>query len=248
MTQFFAPKTWQFWSSPHTRPKRVYEGLLLFSDLMFGGEGVDSFPPFIVKRFSRPGYSDIKTKEAQYQLRTGDFAKIDYPTQGFRTNPLRIELVDVNVFGSTQGPDTAGHINAGLAMMQKTWHFEDEAAAQEEGAASKAYNLFINGYIQGNPKIITILELNGQGGIGSITGTWNVIRPVLTRVNFSEINYDSQGFGTVSLDFDYKNFYFEQGWSNTQLDRRLNAATVEQRTLIADSIEKASRWATVIRF
>jgi hypothetical protein len=248
MTQFFAPKSWQFWSSPLTRPKRVYEGLLLFSDLMFGGEGINSFPPFLVKRFSRPGYTRIQTKTAKYQLRSGDFAKIDYPTQEFTTDSLRVELIDVNVFGSKQGPDTAGHINAALGMMQKTWYFEDEAAAHEEGSPSKTYDLFINGYIQGNPKIITILELSGKPGIEGILGTWNFIRPILTRATFSDISYEGQTFGTVDLDFEYKNFYFEQGWSNTQLDSRLKAAAAEQSTLIADSISKAAKWASVIRF
>ena len=57
-----------------------------------------------------------------------------------------------------------------------------------------------------------------------------------------------QSFGSVNLDFEYKNFYFEQGWSNTQLDSRLKAAAAEQSTLIADSISKAAKWASVIRF
>lgn len=220
MVDIFSPGAWQFWSNTQVRPKRVFEGLLLFSDFMFGGTDANSFPPFMVKSFSRPGYNTIGTQKSEYQLRSGDYAKIDYPTQEFTTAPIEVTLVDANI-GSTQGPDTTGHVNAALGMMQKTWNYEETAMATEEGAANKAYQLFIQGYTQGGPRIITILEINNKG---DAVGEWSIYQPVLTSATFSKIDYAGTGFGTVSLKFEYKNFKFEQGWSKRELNRRLQAA------------------------
>jgi len=205
---------------------------------MFGGEGFNSFPPFIVKNFSRPGYNRIETAPAEYQLRSGDFAKIDYPTQAFTTSPLRVTLVDVNVRGQS-GPDTAGHIATSLGMMQKTWNFESAARAHEEGKASKIYDLFIQGYVEGNPKIITIIELDGKGGS---LGIWNMFSPVLTSATFSDINYDRNDLGSIDLRFEYKNFNYESAWGRRELDRRLKAASAGRKRYISQAIETASKW------
>jgi hypothetical protein len=232
----YTPRTWQFWSTPQLRPKRVFEGVLLFSDLMFGGEGFDSFPPYLVKSFSRPGYNRIETAPAEYQLRSGDFAKIDYPTQAFTTSPLRVTLVDVNV-GGLSGADSAGHVSTALGMMQKTWNFESVAGATEEGKASKTYDSFIQGYVGGNPKIITILELDGKGGY---LGEWNMFRPVLTSATFSDINYDRAELATIDLRFEYKNFNFETPWSKRELRRRLKTAASERSRYLSEAVD----WAT----
>jgi len=205
---------------------------------MFGGEGLESFPPFMVKSFSRPGYNRIETQASEYQLRSGDFAKIDYPTQAFTVNPLRVQLADVNV-GGTGGADTAGHISTALGMMQKTWNFEETALAQEEGKPNKVYDLFIEGYVGGNPKIITIIELDGNGGA---LGEWNMYRPVLTSATFSDINYSGNDLASIDLRFEYKNFNYESAWSRRDLDRRLKAASAERKRYISSAIDAGTKW------
>ena len=235
---FFSPGSWQFWSNPIVRPKRAFEGILLFGDLMFGGATFDSFPPFMVKEFSRPGYTDINVIGAEYQLRSGDFARIDYPTQAYTPKDLTVTLADVNIFGK-EGPDTAGHINTALAMMQKTWTFEEVAMGHEEGTTSTTYQRFIEGYIGGSPQIITILELDGNGGAN---GEWSIYKPLLTRVNFSNITYDSDKLATIELTFRYKNFKFSQGWSERELDARLSAAATSRQQMISDWISRGSKW------
>ena len=234
----FSPGMWQFWSNSNVRPKRAFEAILLFSDLMFGGAGINNFPPYLVKNFTRPGYTKIDTQIGEYQLKSGDYAKIDYPTQGFQTKDLKVTLMDVNIFGS-QGADTAGHIQAALAMMQKTWTFEEAALGVEEGAVSKGYTRFIDDYIEGSPQIITILELDGHGGAN---GEWNIYKPVLTRVDFSDVNYDSSKLATIDLTFAYKNFKFTQGWSERDLERRLDAAQAGRQSNLRNWADKGSRW------
>jgi len=229
---------WQFWSNPQVRPKRSFEALLLFGDLIFGGEGIDGMPPFIVKAFSRPGFSRIETQNAKYQLRSGDFAQIDYPTGVVQYKPLTVTLADVNISGKG-GPDTAGHITSALSMMQKTWKYEEAAMAQEEGASNVVYERFINAYVQANPEIVTILELDGKGGTN---GEWSIYKPVLTGVEFSEINYDTSQFGTVRLTFAYKNFKFGQRWAERQLDKRLTAAEASRQKWIGNWIMRGTQW------
>jgi hypothetical protein len=234
----FSPGTWQFWSNSNVRPKRTFEAILLFGDLMFGGSDLGAFPPYMVKNFSRPGYDDIETQIGEYQLDSGDYAKIDYPTQGFKTKPLKVTLADVNVFG-TQGADTAGHIQAALSMMQKTWKFEETAMAHREGDPNPAYSRLLDGYIEGSPQIITILELDGRGGAN---GEWSVYKPVLTSVAFSDVNYENENIATVDLTFAYKNFKFTQGWSERQLERRLDAAAAGAGNNLSSWENKGSKW------
>jgi len=232
--QLFGPSTFQFWSNAQTRPKRVFDGILLFGDLMFGGEGYGSFPPFIVKNFSRPGYRQIGYQTSEYQLRSGDYAKIDYPDQSFQTDTLTVRLADVNMGGFGRA-DTAAHINTSLSMMQKTYGFEETAMAQEEGASNSQYDQFINSYVEGNPKVITILEL---GSSGEMIGEWRIIRPILTSATFSDITYDGTGFGSIDLRFEYKNFKFFQGYAESELASRMSAASVERRNIISSAVGK----------
>jgi len=233
----FSPGTWQFWSNSDVRPKRTYEAILLFSDLMFGGAS-NAFPPYMVKSFSRPGYRTIDSQVGEYQLRSGDYAKIDYPTQGFQTDPLEVTLMDVNVLGS-EGADTTGHINAALSMMQKTWTFEEAAMGQIEGAINSSYQRFIDGYIEGSPQIITILELDGRGGA---SGEWSIYKPILVKAGFSGVSYDRNDLATITLSFEYKNFKFTQGWSQKELEERLRAAANAQGNNIGDSVSRGSKW------
>ena len=226
----FSSRSWQFWNSSEIRPKRQFEGLLLFGDLMFGGETTDALPPFLVSSFSRPGYSKLGTSRAEYQLRSGDYAQVYYPTSEFTTNILEVELVDANVFGS-QGPDMAAHIHTALAMMQKTWVFEETAMAQEEGAPNEKYEGFVNAFIEGNPKIITILELDGHSGV---LGEWTIYKPVLTRADFSRVAQTGGRFHDIRLAFDYKNFKYDQGWGNRELESRIRSATQLRREQIGN--------------
>ena len=138
----FSPGTFQFWSNPAARPKRSWEAMLIFPDIIFGGDINQSLEPYLIKSFSRPGYSKIETQTAEYQLKSGNFAKIDYPTQGFNTKPLRVTIIDVS--NHSKGANTAAAINTSLAMQQKTMRFEKEAMANEESSVeqSEPYNLW----------------------------------------------------------------------------------------------------------
>jgi len=236
--EIFSPSMWQFWSNSSVRPKRSFEAILLFGDLMFGGDGPNSFPPYMVKSFSRPGYSTIGTQTGEYQLHSGDYAKIDYPTQGFETKDLKVTLMDVNTFGS-QGVDTAGHIQVALSMMQKTWAFEEAALGQRDGAENETYQRFLDAHAEASPQIITILELDGRGGAN---GEWSIYKPILKGVDFSDIRYDAETLATIELTFAYKNFKFTQGWSERELTRRLEAAANSQGSNLSNWENKGARW------
>ena len=205
---------------------------------MFGGSDFNGFPPYMVKSFSRPGYTDIETQVGEYQLHSGDYAKIDYPTQKFTTKDLTVTLADVNVFG-TQGADTAGHIQAALSMMQKTWTFEEAALGHRDGFENATYQRFLDGYAEGTPQVITILELDGRGGAN---GEWSIYKPILKGVNFSDIDYSAETLATIELTFAYKNFKFTQGWSERELERRLDAAASAQNSNLSNWENKGSRW------
>jgi len=235
--EVFSPKSFQFWSSPALRPKRVFEALLVFPDLIFGGEGNQAIEPYLVNSFSRPGYNTIGTETSEYQLQSGDFAKIDYPTQQFSTKSLRVRLMDVAGFGKA-GADTAGAIHASLAMTQKTMTFEHEAAASPEGKSTKAYNRLI-GAFAAYPRLFFILELDGKGETG---GAWEIWNPVLTSIDFSDVDYGGNQFATIDLTFDYKNFKFDQNWGERMLNQRLKTIEDSPTNLLTNGLTKVNNW------
>jgi len=215
--EIFSPKSFQFWANPSLRPKREFEGLLVFPDAIFGGDGTQALEPYLIKSFSRPGYDSIETQIGEYQLRSGDFAKIDYPTQGFSTKQLRVTLMDVAGFGSS-GADTAAAVHASLAMIQKTMTFESEAARSDEGKPTDKYKKMISTFAA-YPRLFYIFELDGKGGQ---LGTWEIWSPVLASATFSDVNYDGDRFATIDLAFNYKNFKYDQNWGERLLNDRIN--------------------------
>ena len=230
MAPFFSPKSFQFWSNTNARPKRVFEAILIFPDLIFGGDGLQAVEPFLVKSFSRPGYNRIETKASEYHLRSGDFAKINYPTQGFTTKPMRVTLVDAGGFGKN-GADTAAAVYTSLALQQKTMTFEQEAAAHEPAdEGDSAWVQMMDAYAE-YPKMFFILELDGKGGI---QGEWEIWRPVLESVDFSDINYDGASLATINMSFQYQNFKFNQGWGTRLLGSRLKRIKEGHKTPITD--------------
>ena len=212
--------TWEFWSNKSLRPKLSYQGILVFSDLLFGGAGPAAFPPYLIKSFGRPGYSSLETVKAEYQLPNGDYSQVFYPTQGFETKPVNITLVDANL-DSNSTPDTAAHIFNALTVMGKTWRYESDASISAEGAFKRNIADSLLAYIKGHPQMISMLELDTGG---NITGTWTLHKPLLTSVDFSTISYDSNDISTISLSFNYKNFDFDtgvNGWGNEDLLQKI---------------------------
>ena len=234
----FSPKSFQFWANPTIRLKRVFEAVLFFPDLIFGGDGLQNLESFLVKSFSRPGYNKIETKTAEYQLRSGDFAKIDYPTQGFTTKPLNVTLVDTAGFGS-RGADTAAIVNASLALVQKTMVFEKEARSHQPGDGSESKWTNMIDACREYPKMFQIMELDGKGGI---LGTWEIYRPVLTSTQFSDINYDGASLATVTMTFNYQNFRLDQSWGERLLNDRLDRIKKGTVTPIADAFKGGKEW------
>tara|TARA_R110000824_G_scaffold67377_8_gene174554 strand:+ start:1164 stop:1934 length:771 start_codon:yes stop_codon:yes gene_type:complete len=228
MVDFFSPKSFQFWSNPQARPKRVFEAILVFPDLIFGGDGLQNIEPYLVTSFSRPGYSRIETKTAEYQLRSGDFAKIDYPTQGFQTSPLKVTLLDV--VNHNGGANTASAVQASLAMQHKTMVFQEEAAAAQEGEKNDKYDKLVESW-KANPRMFFIIEL---GGNGKSVGQWQIYTPILSSVTFSEINYKNTGFGTIDMIFQYENFKYDNTWGDRLLNNRLK--------VVGKNLHEASDW------
>lgn len=235
--EVFSPKAFQFWSNPSVRPKRTFEAILIFPDQIFGGEGLQTIEPYLVKSFSRPGYDTIDTKIGEYQLRSGDYAKIDYPTQGFTTKALRVELADVAGFGAS-GAETAAAIHTSLAMTQKTMTFEHEAAASAEGKPTKKYKQMI-GTFAAYPRMFFILELDGKGGQ---LGAWEIWNPVLTSIDFSDIDYETDSLATIDLSFSYKNFKYDQSWGERLLKNKLKRIEDDPMTLTTGWMTAASDW------
>ena len=217
-------KSWPFWSNKNIRPKRNYQGILLFGDLLFGGLDEAPFPPFLIKSFSRPGYSALETVKGEYQLKTGDFAQVFYPTQGYTTNDLNIELVDATVPNPTGGggPDVTAHIYNILTIMGKTWTYEQQANISSEAQRLPAVINNITAYMRGYPPFITLLELDDAG---KVTGTWRVHNPLLKTVDFSDIDYGREDLNSVKLSFVYKNFEFTHKWGSQDLAAKWNAAS-----------------------
>ena len=236
MTEFvaFNPRAFQFWSNNEARPKRVFEAILIFPDLIFGGDGLQNIEPYLVTAFSRPGYSSIETTTGEYQLNAGDFAKIEYPTQGFKTNPLKVTLLDV--VNHDKGANTAAAVNTSLILQGKTSNFEEGTMLVREGElATEIQNAW-----RENPTRFNIIEFDHTG---RTAGEWIVEKPVLTSVNFSPINYKGSGFGTIDLTFQYKNFEYMSAWGDRLLANREKAiASGKDRNLIANTLEDAGNW------
>jgi len=227
----FNPRAFQFWSSNEARPKRVFEAILIFPDLIFGGDGLQNLEPYLVTNFSRPGYSSIETITGEYQMQTGDFAKIEYPTQGFKTNPLKVTLLDV--VNHNKGANTAAAIHTSLVLQGKCDEYEEKMKGKFEGTqeASPLQKAWTE-----NPARFNILEFDNKG---QTVGEWIIEKPVLTSVNFSEINYKGSGFGTIDLTFNYKNFSYRSSWGDKLLSNRTKMMGKERNT-IANALDKAS--------
>jgi len=233
-------RSFQFWSNTKMRPKRNFEGILIFPDLIYGGDGLNNLEPFLVKSFSRPGYNQIETQTSEYQLRSGDFAKIDYPTQKFSTKPLKVKLIDMST-GNKRGPDTAAAIHGSLVLQQKTATFEHEAGAHQPGSTKDSKYLQMVEACREYPSIFFIIEMNGAG---EELGTWEIWNPVLTAVNFSDINYEGASFATIDLSFQYSNFKLNHGWGQRILKNKLKQIKQGRKTPIADALREGADWWT----
>jgi hypothetical protein len=232
-----SPRSFPFWTNPRIRPKRNFEALFIFPDMIFGGEGNQMIDPHLVKSFSRPGYTEVGTQRNEYQLRTGDYAQVFYQTQSFATKALTVSLIDVG--GHRQGADTAAAIQTSLAMLQKTMAFEQEAAASEEGMGNKKYNKMINTY-SAYPRMFFILELNAEG---EEHGAWEIWDPVLTSVAFSDVDYQgAESLATVDLTFSYNNFKYDQNWGKRQLKSRLQTIADSHEAWLTNTLANASDW------
>jgi len=210
----FNPKAFQFWSSNEARPKRIYEAILIFPDLIFGGDGLQNIEPYLVRSFDRPGYSRIETITAEYQLETGDFQRIEYPTQGYNTKPLKVTLIDV--VNHNKGANTAAAIQASLTLQGKTAQYYKKMSSIKQDGFAKPEKIQMA--MKDNPPRFNIIEFDNKG---QSVGQWIIERPVLTSVNFSSINYQGSGFGTIDLGFNYQDFSYESTWGDKLLESRL---------------------------
>jgi len=207
----FSPKAFQFWSNNEARPKRVFEAILIFPDLIFGGDGLQNIEPYLITSFSRPGYSSIEATTAEYQLKSGDFAKISYPTQGFKTTPLKITLLDV--VNHNKGANTAAAVHTSLVLQGKTSTFADRTMLVREDAPPEVLQTSWMEY----PRVFHIIEFDNTG---RTVGEWIIEDPVQTSVSFSPINYKGSGFGTIDMTFEYKNFEYLSSWGDRLLSER----------------------------
>jgi hypothetical protein len=244
----FSPKSFQFWASNEARPKRAFEAILVFPDLIFGGDGMQNIEPFLVSRFSRPGYSQIDTDTAEYQLGTGDFAKIEYPTGGYRTSALNITLLDV--VNHNKGANTAAAVNASLIMQGKTSKYQEMVSGEKNqiDGIKEAQN-FQKAWTE-YPKNFVIIEFDNKG---QTVGEWRIRHPILTSVTFSEINYRGSGFSTIDLSFSYQDFHYNSSWGEKLLSNRLEMLgkdrKVVEKTLDKwqTKINKSMNWASKIK-
>jgi hypothetical protein len=236
----FSPKAFQFWSSNEARPKRIFEAMLIFPDLIFGGDGMQNIEPYLVVSFSRPGYADIESKTAEYQMACGDFAKIEYPTGGYRTKQLDVTLLDV--VNHNKGANTAAAVHTSLTLQGKTLEYEEKVSGLRNDGFSGGGDGGASAKIQQawkeNPKRFSIIEFDNKG---QTVGEWKIDKPILTSANFSDINYKGTGFGTISLSFAYKNFSYDSSWGDKLLSTRLDMIG-KNRTTIADALDKAGAW------
>ena len=210
----FNPKAFQFWSSTEVRPKRIYEAILIFPDLIFGGDGLQNIEPYLIRSFDRPGYSRIETTTAEYQLETGDFQRIEYPTQGYNTKPLKVTLIDV--VNHNKGANTAAAIQASLTLQGKTAQYYKKMSSIKQDGFAKPEKIQMA--MKDNPSRFNIIEFDNKG---QSVGQWIIERPVLTSVNFSSINYQGSGIGTIDLGFNYQDFSYESTWGDKLLESRL---------------------------
>ena len=231
----FSPKAFQFWSNPDARPKRAYEAIMIFPDLIFGGDGMQNIEPYLVVSFSRPGYSRIETVTGEYQLKSGDFAKVEYPTNGYQTNPLKVTLIDV--INHDNGANTAAAVQTSLTLQGKTSEFEEEINGKTHWDLVNDPPKILSAFNE-NPRRFHIIELNSKG---KKAGEWAIDRPVLSSVDFSEINYKSTNFGTINLTFQYKNFSYISDFGDRLLTNRLKVVGLERKT-IANALDSAASW------
>ena len=230
----FSPKAFQFWSSTEARPKRMFEAMLIFPDLIFGGDGMQNIEPYLVSSFSRPGYSRLDSETGEYQMKSGDFSKIEYPTGGYRTSPIRVELLDV--VNHNKGANTAAAVHTSLTMLGATLEYEEKMMGVDNDgklAAEQIQKTWTE--FQSTPRF-SIIEFDNKG---QTVGEWKIQHPVLTAANFSEVNYKSGGFATITLSFDYKNFSYDSSWGDKLLRNRVEMLGKE-RNAISKALDKGA--------
>jgi hypothetical protein len=84
-----------------------------------------------------------------------------------------------------------------------------------------------------------ILEINHKG---EEHGAWEIWYPLLTSVEFSDVDYDGNQFATIDLTFSYKNFYYDQNWGQRQLTSRVDSIEKNVGTDWTDKLTKAHDW------
>jgi len=232
----FNPKSFQFWSSNEARPKRVFEAMLIFPDLIFGGDGLQNIEPYLITSFSRPGYSQIDTVTSEYQLESGDFSKIEYPTGGYRTSPLTVTLIDV--VNHNMGANTAAAVHTSLTLQGKTSEYERRMIDKRNDG--KGFPQPIQQAWKENPERFSIIEFDNKG---QTVGEWKIEKPVLTSTTFSEVNYKSTGFATINMSFAYKNFSYDSTWGDRLLDTRTQLLGNNNRNAISKALDEyAEKW------
>jgi len=214
---FFNPKAFQFWSSNEARPKRVFEAIMVFPDLIFGGDGLQNIEPYLVRSFDRPGYSQIGTAAAEYQLETGDFQRIEYPTNGYNTKAMRVTLIDVS--NHNKGANTAAAVQTSLTLQGKTAQYTEKMVAIKQDGFAKPQPIQMA--MKDNPARFYIIEFDNKG---QTIGQWIIHFPILSSVNFSSINYQGSGLSTIDLSFNYKDFEYSSTWGDRLLESRIERA------------------------
>ena len=232
---FFNPKAFQFWSSNEARPKRVYEAILVFPDLIFGGDGLQNIEPYLIRSFDRPGYSRIESVTAEYQLETGDFQRIEYPTNGYNTKPIRVTLIDV--VNHNKGANTAAAVQTSLTLQGKTAQYTEKMLAVKQDGFDKPKPIQMA--MKDNPSRFNIIEFDNKG---QSVGQWIIHKPILTAVNFSTINYQGSGLSTIDLTFNYQDFEYSSTWGDRLLESRIErAGKGKTQKPLSNILDKASK-------
>lgn len=146
--------------------------------------------PFMLKSFSKPGLDELTVKRTTFPTTLGRQQIEQIETAGMKLKPLKLVLMD--------GEDP--QYNTAMAFYRYLTYkgLADKLNSSELMDASKA-NEFL-------PGAIYMTEVSATG-----TGfSWTIINPILTSIDFGEIDYASEELSTVAVGLQYSDFLYNR--------------------------------------
>lgn len=223
----------RFWSSldkaSRILPKRDFLGIGI----------IDFVQPFLIQSMTKPGFTSVGTKTSTLVGKNGSIQKRAHYTSDYRLSDVRMSIIDsheenvldptVHVLGSLNTAATIYQILTSGGYTSESTFYDSEMLGMDmffpaltivelkpgnkpPSVAKRllAGGLNIMGQIGAGEDPLTAITTGAGMGESMAGGMWTLYNPVITSVNFGNINYGSEAMTKIDLTMAYNNFKYEE--------------------------------------